>query len=497
MKSGSTVARRWVPALVALLMLVPLLAGCFKQDKPANEERRTLRIAYMYGSVYQNDYMRNMYTDTFQFLNENIDIELVPAVDWDALRYQRNPNEPWREPNPVEEMIKMINGPNPPDVVMVSYEELRELILQNVLQPLDSFIERDKFNLDDLVPSVVSGLREVGNGTLYALSPTFSSTALIYNMRIFDERGVEYPRDNMTWDEIFDLARRVTYGEGNDRVYGFSFNRYVWEDLFWSMDSYVAPLGLKVMDDNAEKMLVNTDAWEQVWTRMISLKTEKILAEPPQYNYDGPVITPIYNPFEGDAFLSGKAAMALIQYRELPDIIAANNSLRANGQDPIEWDVVTVPIHPESPGKGGTIYMDPILAISANAQNTEDAWKFVRFINSRDWAKVKSQSVNMLVSHKEFIRPMEGLDYNIAAFYTLTPVMSVMNAWNNAPIDPDIRQHLWQINSIGQMKMYEAIEGHKTVRQALQEWETEGDAWLKQIRENPDNPVMELFRSEP
>jgi multiple sugar transport system substrate-binding protein len=495
MKTRSSVFGKWAPALLTLVLLVPVLAGCFKQDKPASEEKRVLRIAYMYGSTYQNDYMRTQYTDLFQFVNKNIEIELVPAVDWEAWRYQRrNPNEPYQEPNALEEMIKLINGPNPPDVVMVSFEELQQLIQQNMLQPLQPFIERDKFNVDDMVPTVINGLKEAGNGTLYALAPTFSSNALIYNKKIFNERGVEYPQDNMTWDQIFDLARRVTYGEGNDRVYGFSFNRYYWEDLFWSMDTYVSPLGLRIMDDNAEKMLVNSDAWEEVWSELIALKQEKILPEPPQYD-DSIGIRPIYNPFEGDAFLSGKLAMTLTQYSQLQEIIQANNNaFNMDNFEPIEWDVVTVPTHPEAPGKGGSIWLDPIFGISANAQNTEDAWKFIQFINGREWAQLKSRSVNMMVAYQDLIRPMEGLDFNIAAFYSLTPVVGTMSTVNPS-LDPNIRQHLWQINNIGQMKMLEVIEGNKSVRQALQEWETEGDAMLKQIRENPETPpMMEIFR---
>lgn len=487
MNSKSLFWRKTLPAVFALVLIVPLLAACMNRGSADNEETRVLRIAYMYGDSSYDDYMRTQYTDIFQYTHKNIEIELIPAVDWSKQRYQMSPNEPYREPNPVEEMKKLMEGDNPPDVVIVGFDELHQLIEDNMLMQLDPLIEEDEFDIDDFVPAVINGLKEAGGGKLYALAPTFSTNALIYNKRIFAERGVTPPTDNMTWDQVFDLARLVAHGEGNDRVYGFSFSYSYWDDLFWGMDMYASPLGLRIMDENAETLLVDSPVWEQVWKDLIQLKQEKIMPEPPKYEVGQGPTKP--NPFEGDAFMSGKLAMAVTSYNQLSHIIAANNNAaNIEGFEPIEWDVVTLPTHDEAPGKGGTISMDPILAINAKAQNSEDAWEFVKFLNSEDWAELKSRSLSMMVSRKKFIKPQQGLDYNIAAFYSLTPVRSVMYS-TNPGLDPQIRQNIWQVNNIGYQKMQEAIEG-KPVADALKEWKTEGEAVLKQIRENPGGPVQ-------
>jgi len=479
-------------AIFACMLVVPMLAACMNKSGGDSEETRVLRIAYMYGDSYYDDYMRTQYTDLFQFQHKNIEIELIPAVDWSKQRYQQDPNEPYREPNPVEEMKKLIEGDNPPDVIIVGYEELYQLVEENLLMPLDPLIEEDEFDISDMVPAVINGLKEAGGGKLYALAPTFSGSALIYNKKIFTERGVEPPTDNMTWDQVFDLARRVAHGEGNDRVYGFSFSQSYWDDLFWGMDMYIAPLGLKVMDDNAETLLVDSPIWEQVWTELAALKQEKIFPEPLNYDNTDQPARPL--PYDGDAFLSGKLAMAVTSYSYLTQVIAANNNAgNMEGFEPIEWDVVTMPVHEEAPDKGGTISMDPILAINAKAQNSEDAWEFIKFLNGEDWAELKSRSLNMMVSRKSFIKPQQGLDYNIAAFYSLTPVRSVMYA-NNPGLDPQIRQNLWQVNNIGYQKLMEVINNNKPVADALKEWKTEGEAMLKQIRENSgQEPPMQIL----
>jgi multiple sugar transport system substrate-binding protein len=477
--------------LFAVSLIVPLLAACTQGDKGSREEKRVLRIAYMSGDSRYDDYMRTQYTDLFEFTHKNIEIELIPAVDWSKRQYDvPKEGEPYKEPNYIEEMEKLIESDNPPDLVLVqTMEQLEVLIADNMLQPLESFIQADEFDIEGIVPAVLNGIRSVGNNELYALAPTFSSSALIYNRAIFEERGVEPPTDGMTWEEVFDLARRVAYGEGSERKYGFSFGTYFYDDLFWGLDMYVAPLGLRVMDETAENMLVDSDHWERVLQQLINLKTEKIMPEPPDMS-GGDIMPRPYNPFEMDAFLSGRLAMSVIQYSQLNEIISANmNAANIEGFTPIQWDVVTLPTHAEAPGVGGFVYMDPLTGISAKAANPEDAWEFLKFINSEDWAELKSRSLSMMVSRKDYIKPRDGLDFNISAFYQLTPVMSSMNSFD-PQLDPMIRQNLWQVTNLGQQKLNEMINGDVTVREGLKQWATEGAALLQQIRENPGGGVI-------
>lgn len=482
--------KRITMILLSLALLLPVLAACTSSHSGVDEEQRVLRIGYMSGDSNYDDYMRTQYTDLFEFTHTNIEIELVPAVDWSKQRYQTpTEGEPYKEPNYLESMKELIQSDNPPDLVFVDYDVLGALTQDNMLQPLESFMQEDEFSVEGIVPTVVNGIKAQGDNKLYALAPTFSTSALIYNRAIFDEQGVPYPTDKMTWGEIFNLARQLSHGEGGERVYGFGFSRYAYEDLFYGMDAYIAPLQLRILDDAAESMLVDSGAWERAWDTLIQLKQEKILPEPQEMSYmdNAPRIM---NPYEGDAFMSGKLAMSIIHYSQLNEIISANdNAQNLENFTPIQWDVVTMPVHEEAPDVGGFISMDPIMGIAANAQNPEDAWEFIKFHNSDDWAKLKSRSMSMMVSREAHIKTREDLDYNIKAFYTLTPTRSVINSFN-LELDPMIRQNLWQVTQLGQTKMNEVVNGDKAIRDALKEWETEGNTMLQQIRENPEAPIM-------
>src|SRR5690606_26208497 len=139
------------------------------------------------------------------------------------------------------------------------------------------------------------------------------------------------------------------------------------------------------------------------------------------------------------------------------EMINANkNAVNVKGFTPIDWDIVTMPTHPEAKGKGGNIYMNGVMGINAKAQNQADAWAFLKFVNGEDFARLKSRSMNdsQLVSRKEFIKPKDGLNYNIKALYTLTPI-----AFNEMESLYREKPYIGQVQGMGMQYFSEAMKG--------------------------------------
>ncbi|WP_248926554.1 ABC transporter substrate-binding protein [Paenibacillus hamazuiensis] len=480
---------RAVPLTIAVSMMVPLLAACSKgQGNTDTKTERVLRIATSMG-FGDDDYFRQQFTEVFEFANPNIKIEMVQTMD-DKYRYGYGRMAPGEKmPDPLEQLKKAMEGDNPPDVVMVNYEQLNDLVSSNLLTQLDPKIAQDKFDVSDYVPAVIDGIKKQGDGKLYALSPTFYSSALIYNKKMFDEAGVPYPKDGMTWDETFDLARRVAKGEGDNRKYGFAFSPYSGGDLFYSMDIYTAPLQLRVFDDKGEKMTVDSDQWEKVWKTMVQLNNEKIMPpvqDPRQMKERMMSTNPEdFNPFQHDDFLSSRVAMTIIGYGQIDQIVNANKSAaNIKGFTPIDWNVVSLPTHQEAPGVGGYIGMNGIMGINAKAQNPDDAWKFIKFINGEDWARLKSKSNQQLVSRKKYLKPKDGLDFNIEAFAKLAPA----NRQDDYKIYRE-KQNIYQVRDIGRNVFQEVLQGKTGARDALKKWQSQGDAALQQLKDNPNAQI--------
>ncbi|WP_325048382.1 ABC transporter substrate-binding protein [Paenibacillus sp. CAA11] len=478
----STIRKVLVAGLAATFLL-SLLAGCSGEKSSDSKEEKVLRIGMSYGGGSNDDsYLRQQFTDVYEYSHPNVRIEFVPAIDQSQNRYSDGSTQN-QEPDLVESMKKIMTGSNPVDVMILDTSILRDLIQENMVKQLDPLIQEDKLDTSDFVPAVMDGLKEIGDNKLYALAPTFTSSALFYNKKAFQDAGVEPPKDGMTWDEVFNAAARVAKGEGKSRMYGFSFNRHIGFDNYNGLMTYAEPLQLRNFDDKAEKMTVSTPQWEKVWSTISKYIREKVILDSEALMEEQSNDNTNYNEVTRDPFLSGRAAMVLANSSYVNTLNDANENAGKTMKSfkPVDWDVVTAPVHPEKPGAGGNMYMDT-LAINASAPNPDTAWDFVKFQASEEWAKLKSRSSYEMVSRKSYIKPVGGKDYNIAAFYTLKPTpptsTKVVKLYRE-------KQGLSSIEEIGATFFQQVLDNKKTPAEALKAYEQKGNEMLQAIKNNP------------
>jgi len=102
-------------------------------------------------------------------------------------------------------LMTRLSGGQGPDLFYVDIYVFEELARANVLQPLDLYISRDKFDMDDFYPNLVEAF--TFDDRIYGIAKDFSTLALFYNKEIFDKYKVAYPTNDDTW---FDLLHKVT-----------------------------------------------------------------------------------------------------------------------------------------------------------------------------------------------------------------------------------------------------------------------------------------------
>ncbi|MEK3885226.1 extracellular solute-binding protein [Paenibacillus sp. PL2-23] len=485
---------KWSMFGLTLTLFAGLLSGCTGGSEPSESENRVLRIGVLYGGADNEPYFRQQYTDMFEMQHPNIQFEIVGAISYDEQRFQ--PTEPGKEPaeqpDPYERMKELMTGQNPVDVVVVDYNMLRRFTQDNLLQSLDPMIQKDKFDISDYVPTVIEGIKAAGDGNLYALTPTFYSSALYYNKKLFTDKGVEPPTDKMTWTDLFNKARQVADANEEDPTFGFSFNRWV-NDGFSTLNAYTSLLQLRVWDDKGEKMVVNSDPWAQAMDTVVSLYNDGVIPNQQfmnqMYEKRNAAGEPINDPFFGDLFLSGNMAMVIGESYYVNELRRANdNASKIEGFEAIDWDVVTVPVDPMNPESGGNIGLSQLMGINTNAQNAKDAWEFIKFSNSKEWAKLKARSNYELVARKEFLQPIGGMSYNIEAFTMLKPLPPTSN--NDDKIYRE-KPNVWQAQNVGYELFQAVLDGTKEVKEALAEWETRGNAILEGAVEPGGGGVIE------
>ncbi|WP_062109984.1 ABC transporter substrate-binding protein [Bacillus niameyensis] len=90
---------------------------------------------------------------------------------------------------------------------------------------LDELFEKNNYDWSRVNPKIEQFVRnQVRDKQMYMVPLYQGADSLYYNKDIFDIFGVEYPKDHMTWNEVRDLAAKVT-GEKNGKMYrGFDIN---------------------------------------------------------------------------------------------------------------------------------------------------------------------------------------------------------------------------------------------------------------------------------
>lgn len=484
--------RKWTMTGLTLSLLVPTLAACNTSKESEGDNRRTLRIGTMYGSKQDETYFRQQFTDMFEFTHNNIDIEVVPAIDYSEMQFEDQSKER-EQPDPLERVKAIMTGTNQVDVMIFDMSMLGQLVNENLLKQLDPMLKEEKIDTTEFVPAVIDGIKDAGNGFLYALTPTFQPSALYYNKKLFSKAGVEPPKDNMSWDDVFNLAKRMKSGTGKDAVFGFSFNQWGSSENFWDLQNFAAPLQLRMFDEKAETMTVNTPQWEAVWKAVTDLYKDHVTPRQEDMQYDQPQGENVrYNPFQGRLFLNGKVAMTIGDYSMINEIQQMNDNAEKLKIEKLDWDVVTAPFHAGMTGVGGSMYMGSLSGINATAANPDDAWEFVKFMNGKDWAKLKSRSTYEMSARKEFVKVRDGMSYNVEAFTKLKPAPQLNSNLKDQQLLRE-KPNLQMVTELGSRAYSEVIQGKKTVKEALAQWETKGNDLLQKIKTNPKGQIDGIF----
>lgn len=95
-------------------------------------------------------------------------------------------------------------------------------IQNGYVQELNSFAEAAGLDIHEALDGMDEAIT-YDDGKIYGLPFAQHLWALYYNKDMFDAAGVEYPHNDMTWEEYGELIEKMTHGEGSEKVYGGHF----------------------------------------------------------------------------------------------------------------------------------------------------------------------------------------------------------------------------------------------------------------------------------
>lgn len=131
-------------------------------------------------------------------------------------------------------------GGDMPDVFWMHSNEAVKYMSNDILLDItdkvnsSSKLEMDKFpqDLKDMYTY---------DGKIYAVPKDMDTIAMWYNKTMFDEAGIDYPTEDWTWDDFYEIAKKLTKDDGSQ--YGFAMNpsneQDTWMNIVYTMGGTV------------------------------------------------------------------------------------------------------------------------------------------------------------------------------------------------------------------------------------------------------------------
>ncbi len=389
---------------LCIVMLVVPLVGCGGDDKNvAGEDGEEIVLTFGLWDKYQEPVLREI-ADKFEEENPNIkiDIQLTPFSQyWTKLEAAAT--------GEVLPDIFWINGPN-----VVKYAT------NGLLLPIDDKVEKDKLDLS-VYPQGLIDLYTV-EGKLYGLPKDWDLTALWYNKKIFDEKGIEYPNENWTWDDMVEAARKLT--DKSKGIYGIAARPDTQEGLYNTIPQCG---GFIISDDRTKSGYDTPEAIEgtQIWLDLIEEGLSPNLEEQAD-------ISAI------EMFKAGKLAMIHAASWNVP-VFMENEMIKD------DIDLTVMPLLKE---RAATIH-GLSNVISANTKYPEEAWKFVKFLGGKEANEIWAKSGVVIPAREDVLGIWKDSypNLNLQAFIdeleysVMYPVSKDTSKWND--LENEYIKQIW------------------------------------------------------
>jgi multiple sugar transport system substrate-binding protein len=289
--------------------------------------------------------------------------------------------------NPGRQYKDLIAAGTIPDLIMDDSQlNMNRYLIENDLHyDMRDLIKKHNFDTSKLNPSMMERMKNVSkDGAIYGLPFQSADYVLFYNKDIFDKFGVDYPKNGMTYDEAYELAKRLTRVDGEITYKGYSQHpgHYMNYNQF-SLDA------LHPSEDRASMT-------SEGWVRMV--ENLRRFYEIPANQFD-----------TVEKFAQGNIAMAVAASDRIVKFYEENKNLN--------FDISTVPFFSELPN---TKYQPNLYSMYITKQSTKKDLAF------QVMSYLLSEEMQIELSKEGVIVPLQT-DAVKAAFGESLPQMKGKN----------------------------------------------------------------------
>ncbi|MFE5320496.1 ABC transporter substrate-binding protein [Paenibacillus sp. NPDC056579] len=240
-----------------------------------------------------------------------------------------------------------------------------------------------------------NGLEQMKSaGGLYGLPIYGSGMVLYYNKEIFDRFGVPYPKDGMTWEETYELAKKLTRVD-NQPYYGY----WLKTKSYLRKNQYSLPF----VDMKTETAVINNEKWKRT-IETVFQKFSAIEGMEGKFGTQWP---------GSDVFYKNKDVAMYVTDSDMHQGVKEMRDMK--------WDMVSLPSFSDAPGIGPQI-MYTYLGIPSFSKHQDEAMKIIQYLTSDEFQmQLSKQGFLTSLNNQEILKAIgqdtPDKDKNLKAIY--------------------------------------------------------------------------------
>ncbi|MBP1990758.1 ABC transporter substrate-binding protein [Paenibacillus eucommiae] len=307
---------------------------------------------------------------------------------------------------------------------------------------MTDLLAKHNIDLNAFDPGLIQGLKASGGGKIYGL-PAFSYVEVLhYNKEIFKKFGVPFPKDGMTWDEILDIARKLTREDGGTQYLGLLAHM----GHFLSMNQLSLPFA-----DADLKPTFLSDDWKKILDTYVvrpgqDQGYQKAVKDAGGFG-DG---------WLGFDFFTAKKNLAMLVFfsdvsKEIPDQMKG-----------VDWDFAALPTFADLPNVGSQA-MSTVFGLTSTTQHVEESMEVLSYLVSKEYQMEVSRSGSISVLNDEEVKAVLGKDtqfpdknWGALTYNKIAPLAPIPKYWTD-------------FQNILLSKVPEVMNGNLDVNTALRE----------------------------
>ncbi len=343
---------------VAAVMVVGLLvAGCGNKKPGVTTIRFT-----SWGNDVEEQSLRALIKE-FEKRNPHIRVE-VEITPWSRM---------------LDKLMISSAGGRPPDVTRISSEWFPPIAAKGLLEPLDKYIERDNYDLDDFYPESIEGWG-VWNGQILEIPTDIDIYAMYYNKDMFDKYKIPYPDETWDWDKYLEVAKKLTIdtnGDGQIDQWGTTLDMW-WQDYVYANGGTI--IGPDAATGDVQCTLDQPAAYQGL----------QFMADLINKYHVSPTAEEAANQGTSKLFTSGRIGMT-ISGSWAAELIYKNEITT------FKYDVAPIP---KGPKARVSIICGAAYAVLNRSQHKEEAWELVKWMTGKEYQRAAAMRSQIIPSRR-------------------------------------------------------------------------------------------------